>query len=82
MEDFVLTDNTCKPRESRLEEFEQDLVFVEAKAANGLQLVGKSVAKEVVKDVIAVEKEIEKDVRAVEQEVEKDFKSIFGFAKK
>jgi violaxanthin de-epoxidase len=71
-EDFVLTDNTCKARESRLDELEQDLVFVESRAANGLQLVGKSVAKEVVKDVVAVEREIVKDVVIVEKEVVKD----------
>ena len=92
-EDFVLTDNTCKARESKLEEFEQDLVFVESKAAGSLQLVGNSVAKELVKDVVAAEqelvkdvvkaeKELVKDVVQVEQEVEKDVKGFFRFGKK
>ena len=82
-EDFVLTDNSCKPPESKLQEFEEDLVFVEARAANGLQLVGKEVAKdvvalekEVVKDVVAVEKEVVKDVVAVEREVVKDVVAV------
>ena len=90
-EDFVLTDNTCKPRESKLEEFEQDLFFVEARAGATLQVQGdriikevekdvKILEKEVEKDVLAVEQEVEKDVKAIEQEVEKDVKGIFGFA--
>jgi len=78
-DDFTLTDNTCKERESRLEEIEQDLFFVEARAATGLQLVGKEVGKDVVaiekeieKDVVAIEKEVVKDVVAIEKEIEKD----------
>merc|ERR1711990_732336 len=76
---FALTDNSCKARESRLEEFENDLVFVEARAAAGVQLLGKEVAKdalaiekEVVKDVLIVEKEVVKDTLSVEKEVVKD----------
>merc|ERR1712086_906844 len=92
-DDFVLTDNTCKARESKLEEFEQDLVFVEGRAAASLQLQGNRVVKEIAKDVVAVKKEIEKDVVGIEkeivkavvgieQEVEKDVKGLFGFGKK
>merc|ERR1712166_1372093 len=92
-DDFVLTDNTCKARESKLEEFEQDLVFVEGRAAASLQLQGNRVVKEIAKDVVAIErevvkdvsaieKEIEKDVVGLEQEVEKDVKGLFGFGKK
>merc|ERR1712166_14260 len=92
-DDFVLTDNTCKARESKLEEFKQDLVFVEGRAAASLQLQGNRVVKEIAKDVVAIErevvkdvsaieKEIEKDVVGIEQEVEKDVKGLFGFGKK
>jgi len=91
--DFTLTDNTCKPRESKLEEFEQDLVFVETRTVQGIVSTEKAIEKELVKDVVAVEKELEKDivaverevvkdVTAVEQEVEKDVKALFGFGKK
>merc|ERR1712128_102123 len=75
-DDFVLTDNTCKARESKLEEFEQDLVFVEGRAAASLQLQGNRVVKEIAKDVVAIEREIVKDVTAVEKEIEKDVVGI------
>jgi len=75
-EDFVLTDNTCKAREGKLEELEQDLVFMEGKVVPGIQLIGKSVVKEVVKDVVAVEKEIVKDVVKVEKEIVKDVVAV------
>jgi len=71
-DDFVLTDNTCKARESKLEEFEQDLVFVEGRAAASLQLQGNRVVKEIAKDVVAIEREVVKDVSAIEKEIEKD----------
>jgi violaxanthin de-epoxidase len=71
-EDFVLTDNTCKERESKLQEFEQDLVFVESRAGASLQLQGNRIIKEVAKDVVIIEKEIVKDVTAVEKEIVKD----------
>jgi len=71
-DDFVLTDNTCKARESKLEEFEQDLVFVEGRAAASLQLQGNRVVKEIAKDVVAIEREVVKDVTAIEKEIEKD----------
>ena len=74
--DIELTDNSCKASEGRLKEAEEDLVFVEARFATGLQKVGNSVAKEVVKDVIAVEKEVVKDVVAIEREVVKDAVAI------
>jgi len=66
--DFQRTDNSCKAAESKLEEFENDLVLVETKFAGGIQLVGK----EVVKDVVAVEKEVVKDVVGLEKEIVKD----------
>merc|ERR1719223_2409796 len=75
-EDFVLTDNTCKQRESKLEEFEQDLVFVESRAGATLQVQGNRIFKEVETDVKIIEQEVEKDVKAVEQEVEKDVKAL------
>ena len=75
-EDFVLTDNTCKPRESKLEEFEQDLFFVEARAGATLQVQGDKIIKEVKKDVLAVEQEVEKDVKILEKEVEKDVLAV------
>ena len=52
----------CKARESKLEEFEQDLVFVEGRAAASLQLQGNRVVKEIAKDVVAIEREVVKDV--------------------
>ena len=70
--DFELTDNSCKASEGRLKEFEEDLVFVEARLANGIQLAGEEVSK----DVIALEKEVEKDVVAIEKEVVKDVVAI------
>merc|ERR1712238_150681 len=85
-EDFVLTDNTCKAREGKLEELEQDLVFMEGKVVVAVEKeIVKDVVKvekEIVKDVVAVEKEIVKDLGQVEQEVEKDVKGLFGFGKK
>lgn len=72
LDEFVMTDNTCKARESRLEELENDVVYVETKVAGGIQAGGKSFLDEILKDAVAVEKEIEKDVLAVEREIEKD----------
>lgn len=69
---FELTDNSCKARETRLEELEADLVFVETRVASGLQTAEVAVANEIKKDVIAVEQEVVKDVIAVEKEVVKD----------
>jgi len=81
--DFELTDNSCKASEGRLKEFEEDLVFVEARLATGIQLAGEEVSKdvvaiekEVVKDVVAIEKEVVKDVVAIEKEVVKDAVAI------
>lgn len=86
--DFELTDNTCKPRESRLEELEADVEFVSTKVAGTIQLKAKAMKEEiekdvvaleteVVKDVVGLEKEIEKDLISVEKEVEKDIRGLF-----
>jgi len=74
--DFELTDNTCKAPENKLEEFEKDLVFIEARVAQGIQVELKAVEQEIVKDVVAVEKEVVKDVVAVEKEVVKDVVAV------
>jgi violaxanthin de-epoxidase len=81
--DFQLTDNTCKPRESRLEEFEADIQYVEARAATGLQVVGEAVVEEatmvekaVEKEAFVVEQEVVKDVTKIEKEVVKDVTNI------
>ena len=72
-------------RESKLEELEKDVQFVEARVATGLQMVGTEVVKdvvglekEVVKDVVGLEKEVVKDVTAAEMEVVKDLKRLLG----
>jgi len=82
--DFSINDNTCKPRESKLEELEADIVFVESRAGVGLQMISEEIGKdvvaveqEVVKDVVAVEREVVKDATVVEKEIEKDMFSIF-----
>ena len=86
--DFTLTDNSCRAAETRLEEIEADLVFVEGRVATGIQtgatkleqfLVDEAVAveKEIVKDVTKVEREVVKDVTAFEKEVAKDAKKLF-----
>ena len=67
-ESFTATDNSCKPRESRLEEVEADLILVEPKVGGGI----RAAEKELEKDAIAIEKEVEKDLQAAEKEVEKD----------
>ena len=63
-------DNTCKPRETKLKEFEEDFVFVETRVAGSI--TSNPILQEIEKDIIAVEKEIEKDIVAVEREVVKD----------
>ena len=73
-ESFTATDNSCKPRESRLEEVEADLILVETKVGGGL----RAAEKELEKDAIAIEKEVEKDLQAAEKEVEKD---VAGFGR-
>lgn len=88
-EDFEETDNSCRAAETKLEELEADLQFVETKVAGGLQFVGKEIAQdvvaaeqEVIKDFSIVEREILKDVRIVEQEVEKDLTQLEEEVKK
>ena len=73
-ESFTATDNSCKPRESRLEEVEADLILVETKVGGAL----RAAEKELEKDAIAIEKEVEKDLQAAEKEVEKD---VAGFGR-
>jgi len=70
--DFTLTDNSCKAAETKIEELEADLVFVEARVATGLQTAEKNLVTEVKRDVTAVGKEVVKDIRVVEREVVKD----------
>lgn len=70
--EFTITDNTCKPRESRLEEFEKDFEFVESRVATGIQYESRILEKELEKDVILAEKELEKDVKIVGKEIRKD----------
>ena len=74
--EFTLTDNSCRAAETKLEELEADLVFVENRVATGLQTVEKRLEKEAVKDLVAVEKEVVKDIRLVETEVEKDVNAL------
>ena len=74
--EFTLTDNSCRAAETKLEELEADLVFVENRVATGLQTAEKRLEKEAVKDLVAVEKEVVKDIRLVETEVEKDVNAL------
>ena len=69
-----LADNTCKPRETKLQEFEEDVVFVETRVAGSI--TSSPVFQEIERELIAVEREIEKDIKLVEREVEKDFKAV------
>jgi len=73
---FRTTDNSCKARETKLEEFEADFVLVETRVASGIQTAEKQVVQELVKDVNAVESELVKDVTAVEREIVKDAKAV------
>ena len=41
-ESFTATDNSCKPRESRLEEVEADLILVETKVGGGLRVASRA----------------------------------------
>ena len=76
LDDFTLTDNSCKAAETRLEEVEADLVLVETRVASGVATTGKAAFKEITKDIMLVEKEIEKDIVKVEMEVVKDEKAV------
>ena len=70
--DFTLTDNSCRAAETRLEELEADLVFVENRVATGIQTAETRFLREVQRELVAAEREVVKDIRAVEKEVEKD----------
>ena len=72
--EFTLTDNTCKPRETKLKEFEEDFVFVETRVAGSI--TSNPIIQEIERELIAVEKEIEKDIIAVEKEVVKDVVAV------
>ena len=65
-EDFTLTDNTCKPPESRLEEAEADLVFVETRVASGLS----TASRELGRDALLLENILVKDAQIVEKSLE------------
>merc|ERR1719316_470621 len=71
-ESFTATDNSCKPRESRLEEVEADLILVETKVGGGL----RAAEKELERDAVLLEKEIEKDAVLLEKEIEKDANAL------
>jgi len=72
--EFQLTDNTCKARETKLKEFEEDFVFVETRVAGSI--TSSPLIQEIEKELIAVEREIEKDIKLVETEVVKDVVGI------
>merc|ERR1712159_59429 len=69
---FTLTDNSCRAAESKLEELENDLVFVETRVAKGIVTTEQDLVRELEKDVVAIEREVVKDVTNFEREVEKD----------
>jgi len=70
--DFTETDNSCNAAETRLEEIEADLVFVEGKVASALTTFDQ----ELIKDVSGIEKAIESEVLSVERELEKDVVAV------
>ena len=70
----ALVDNTCKARETKLKEFEEDFVFVETRVAGSI--TSSPLIQEIEKELIAVEREIEKDIKLVETEVVKDVVGI------
>ena len=70
--DFTLTDNSCKAAETRLEEIEADLVFVEGRVATGIQTAEQRLVQEIERDLKTVEREVEKDIQLIEREVVKD----------
>jgi len=74
--EFTLTDNSCKAAETRLEEIENDLVFVEGRVATGIQTAETKIVKEIQKDLVAAEKEVEKDIKLVAKEVKKDLVAV------
>merc|ERR1740138_1479667 len=87
--DFTLTDNSCLAAETRLEELEADLVFVENRVATGLQFIEKQIVneverdtKEIARELIAVEREVEKDLKVVERGIENEEKVVEGAFKK
>ena len=56
--DFKLTDNSCRAAETKLEELEADLVFVETRLAGGLADASRGITKEITKDLVAVERAV------------------------
>jgi violaxanthin de-epoxidase len=83
MEDFTLTDNSCRAAETKLEELEADLEFVETRVASGFSGVERSALDEISKDVKRlsnaekrVVKEIVNDFQLVEREVERDLVAV------
>ncbi len=74
--DFALNDNTCRAAETKLEELEADLVYVEGRVATGLQLAEREVEAKVREDVAAVESRIETDAAVVEGQFYKKLRSL------
>ena len=74
--DFTLTDNSCRVAETKLEELEADLVFVETKVASGLASTERGFVKELSKDVVSLETGIAKGARAVVREAAKDLEAV------
>jgi violaxanthin de-epoxidase len=79
LEDFTMTDNSCRAAETRLEELKNDLVFVETRAGAGISSVERSLEKELEKDINAVENELGKDIRAAEDVIVKDEQAVERF---
>ena len=81
--EFTLTDNTCKERETKLEEAYQDLVFVENRVATGLVTAESNIVatlkrdvQEIERELVVAERAIQKQVMKVEKEIEKDVVEI------
>ena len=74
--EFTLTDNSCRAAETKLEELENDLVFVETRVASGIQTAESKIVKEIEKDLTAAEREVQKDIKLVKKEIVKDITII------
>jgi len=86
--DFTRTDNSCRAAETKLEEFEADLRFVETKVAGGIQVAENTIIQDVelgaelLKDeTVALELEAERIERDVQTEVKRDLSTLFRFGR-
>jgi violaxanthin de-epoxidase len=77
--DFTINDNSCRARESRLEELEADVQFVEARFGTSLQMPIQRVVKAVEDEAEVIEKAVEKEAQILENEAEKDVSSTLDF---